>query len=136
AGPAVPTASTFFFDSVQISIWYLGGITVAPSGTSGSFSATNGGYYYVQCYVTTSGNVSSPTPASSSTGNFTSKLGVNVTLVASMDPQVTAIRLFRTTDGGGGVFFEVQGSPYPNASGIVTDNTSDANLSVITAPTF
>jgi len=30
----------------------------------------------------------------------------------------------------------VQASPYPNASGTITDNTTDANLSVITAPTF
>jgi hypothetical protein len=136
AGAAQPTAATFFFDCCQISIWYLGGISVSVSGTVGTFGASNGGYSYVQCYVTTSGNVSSPTPASAYTGNFSTKLGVNVTLVASTDPQVINIRLFRTTDGGGGVFFEVQGSPYPNVSGVVVDNTSDANLSVITAPTF
>lgn len=132
-----PQTSQVAIDSAQIIIYYLGGPTIAVSGSAGTFSATNGGYQYVYSYYNANtGHTSSPTLPSIASGNFTNKLNIGITLTASTDPQVTGIRLFRTTDGGGGVYFEVQGSPYPNVNGVVTDNTTDANLSVITAPTF
>lgn len=132
-----PKTVTYSLDAAQITIYALGGPAVAVNGSAGTFSASNGGYQYVFCYTNTStGHVSSPTLASAVTGNFTNKLGVDVTLVASTDPQVTGIRLFRSTDGGGGIFFEVAGSPYQNFNGTVTDATADKDLSIITAPTF
>ena len=134
---AVTSTYSFQANNFQVTVYGAGGPPIAVSGSAGTFSATNGGYEYVYCYYNAStGHISSPTPFSASSGNFTNKLNIGVTLVASTDPQVTNIRLFRTTDGGGGVYFEVQSSPYPNTSGVVTDNTTDANLSVITAPTF
>lgn len=132
-----PGTTSYTVRNVRITIFSLGGPSVAVSGSAGTFTAANGGYQYVFCYSNqATGHISSPTPVSAATGNFTNKLNVGVTVTASTDPQVTNIRLFRTTDGGGGVYFEVAGSPYPNSSGTVTDNTSDASLSVITAPTF
>lgn len=134
---STPQSCTYSVDAVQITIFSIAGPTVTVSGSAGTFSAANGGYQYLYCYSnSTTGHLSSPTPPSTATGNFTNKLNVGVTVVASTDPQVTNIRLFRTTDGGGGVYFEVQNSPYPNSSGTITDNTADGNLSVITAPTF
>jgi len=128
---------TFGVDAIQITVSKLGGPTITVSGTAGSFSASNGGYQYVYCYSNSNtGHISSPTPPSAASGNFSSKLNIGITVVASTDPQVTNIRLFRTTDGGGGQFFEVANSPYPNASGTITDNTADVNLSIISAPTF
>ena len=132
-----PANSTFSLDSGQLVIFTTGGPIVTVSGSAGSFSASNGGYQYVYCYYNVAtGHVSSPIPPSNATGNFTNKLNVSIPVVASSDPQVTNIRLFRTTDGGGGVYFEVAGSPYPNATATITDATSDVNLSPITAPTF
>ena len=128
---------TFSLDASQFTVFALGGPAISVSGSAGTMSAVNGGYQYVFSYSNaTTGHVSSPTLPSAATGNFTNKLEVDVTLVASTDPQVTNIRLFRTTDGGGGIYFEVQNSPYPNVSGAVADNTTDVNLSLITAPTF
>lgn len=136
-GTGVIVARTISMDATQLVIYSLGGPAIAVSGSAGTFSASNGGYQYVYSYSNANtGHVSSPTLPSIASGNFTNKLNIGITVVASSDPQVTNIRLFRTTDGGGGVYFEVQGSPYPNVSGVITDNTTDANLSVITAPTF
>lgn len=132
-----PSTVTFSLDAVQVIVYSQAGPAAVASGSAGTFSAANGGYQYVYCYSNAStGHISSPTPPSPATGNFTNKLNVGITVVASSDPQVTNIRLFRTTDGGGGVFFEVASSPYPNSSGTITDTTADASLSVITAPTF
>lgn len=132
-----PGTTAYTVRNVRITVLSLGGPSVSVSGSAGTFAAANGGYQYVFCYSNqATGHISSPTPASSATGNFAAKLNVGITVTASTDPQVTNIRLFRTTDGGGGIYFEVSGSPYPNSSGTVTDNTADASLSVITAPTF
>jgi len=105
-GSGQSTPITFSIDFVRITIFSQGGPVTAVSGSAGTMSASNGGYQYVYCYINgTTGHVSSPTPASATTGNFTNKLNVGITVVASTDPQVTGIRLFRTTDGGGGQFF-------------------------------
>ena len=141
--PITPTVS---FDSCQIIVSYFGagGPPVSVSGSAGTMSATQG-YEYVYCYYnSTTGHISSPTPVSASTGIFTSKLNVSVTLTASTDPQVTNIKVFRTTDSAptgstGGTFFELPTSPYPNTSGPITDNATDITLnafSVAPIPTF
>lgn len=124
------TSDTVSVRHVQATVYGLGGPTVAVSGSAGSMNAT-AGYTYVFCYGNSvTGHISSPTPASSSTGVFTNKLNLAVTLTASTDPQVNQIRVFRTTDGGGGTYFELPTSPYPNTSGNITDNAADASLIV------
>lgn len=130
---------TFTVRNVQITVYSLGGPGVSVSGAAGSFTAT-AGYQYVFCYGNSrTGHVSSPTPVSANTGVFTNKANVSVTLTASTDAQVNQIRLFRTTDGGGGTYFELPTSPYANSSGAVTDNAADSSLqvgSIAPTPTF
>lgn len=108
----------FQVNKFQITANFLGGPAIVVSASAGTFSATVG-YQYVECYGNSNtGHVSSPTPPSASTGIFTSKLNVQVTLTASTDPQVNQIRVFRTTDSatglGGQAYFEIPTSPYPN----------------------
>lgn len=117
-----------------ITVYKLGGPTVTVSGSAGSMSASYG-YQYVYCYGNSgTGHVSSPTPVSSSTGAFTSKASVSVAVTASTDTQVDQIRVFRTTDGGGGIYFELPNSPFANTTTSVTDTATDAQLSSVVAP--
>jgi hypothetical protein len=127
---------TFSIRNVRITIYGLGGPSISVSGSAGSMNAT-AGYSYVFCYGNSlTGHISSPSPASSSTGIFTNKLKVTVTLTASTDAQVNQIRVFRTTDGGGGEYFELPNSPFPNTSGNIDDNAADSALIVSSiAPT-
>lgn len=126
------STGTFSIDSAQITAYYTAAPTVTTSGT-GIDAVT--GYKYVYCYFnSTTGHISSPSPASLSTGVFANKQ-VNVTVVASTDTQVNQIRIFRTTDGGDGNFFEVKNSPVANVSGAYADTTLDVDLSTVTAPT-
>lgn len=116
---------TFSVRNVQITIFGTGGPTIAL--VSGPLTTTNGGYQYVFSYGNSnSGHLSSPTPPSVSTGNFSSK-SVQVSLTASTDPQVNQIRVFRTKDGGS-VYFELPTSPYPNTTQNITDSATDAAL--------
>lgn len=127
---------TFSMDAAKVTVYQLGGPAVSVSGSAGTFTAT-AGYQYVFCYGNSNtGHVSSPSPVSANTGVFTNKLNVSITLTASTDAQVNQIRLFRTTDGGGGTYFELPTSPYPNSSGGVTDAAADTTLNVSSiAPT-
>ena len=87
---------------------FTGGIgTPTPTG-SGSFSAVNG-YTYVVAYGNSkSGEISNASPPSANTGPFTNMAYVGFPVVASTDPQVDQIRVYRTTDSGGGnQFFEI-----------------------------
>ncbi len=130
---------TFHLRNVRITIFTSGGPVIAVAGGAGSLTAT-AGYTYVFCYGNSNtGHISSPSPVSASTGVFTNKLNVSVTLTASTDPQVNQIRLFRTTDGGGGTYFELPTSPYPNSTGAVLDTSADTSLtvsSIAPTPTF
>src|SRR5260370_6762237 len=64
------TSPIFSIRNVQITVFGIGGPSVAVSGSAGSFSA-NIGYQYVFCYGNSnSGHISSPTPTSASTGAF------------------------------------------------------------------
>lgn len=121
-------------DHIRVTIYYSG--SVAPStSTSGTGITAATGWQYVYCYYnSTTGHVSSPSAASVSTGAVTNKT-VNVTVTASTDPQVDKIRIFRTTDGGGGQYFEITQSPVANASAAYPDTTPDVSLSTVTAPT-
>lgn len=126
-------------DFVRITVFGTGGPTIAVSGSAGTFSATVG-YQYVFAYGnSSSGAVSNPTPPSASTGIFTNKLNVAVTLTASTDPQVNQIRVFRTKDGGS-TFFELPISPFSNTSTNILDNSPDSSLNLfsffLVSPTF
>lgn len=127
------TLQTFQVNNVQVTIFYQFAPTVTQVGV-GTFSAVNG-YSYVYVYGNSiTGHVSSPTFASINTGPFTNIDHLSISLVASTDPQVDQIRLFRTTDGGAGVYFELPNSPFPNVTGSVNDNAADNELSIVIAP--
>jgi hypothetical protein len=130
-------ATSWSIDFMRITIFFSDASVGAPTtGVSGTGITASTGWQYVYCYMNSStGHVSSPSPPSTSTGPVANKT-VNVTVIASTDPQVDKIRIFRTTDGGGGIFFEIAGGPFANASATYPDTTTDANLSLITAPTF
>ena len=130
-------STAWSIDYMQITVTYTDLTGGAPTtSTSGTGITATVGWQYVYCYQNSvTGHVSSPSGVSASTGAVANKT-VNVTVVASTDPQVDTIRIFRTTDGGGGIFFEISGGPFANASTSYPDTTTDANLSLITAPTF
>jgi hypothetical protein len=94
---------------------YTGGQPVATvSATVGTMSATVG-YRYVYSYGnSSSGHISSASNPSVSTGVFSAKASVTITGIASTDSQVDGIHVFRTTDGGGGIYFELPNSPFSN----------------------
>lgn len=105
-------------------------ITATPTGV-GSFSAVNG---FTYCYAygnATSGEISNATNLSTNTGPFTNKSFVGVTVTASSDPQVNQIRVYRTTDSGGGnQFFELPNSPFANTNATIQDTAPDTSLQV------
>lgn len=138
-GPSgVSHSLTFSVRHVVAIVYAIGGPNVNVNAAAGSMSAVNGGYVYKFAYgnsLVAPAPISSSSPASSRTGNFASKLGVDVVLVASTDPQVNQIHVYRTTDNGS-LFFEIPTSPYANSSGTITDGAPDAQLNIeIQAPT-
>jgi len=121
--------------NVKITVASLGGPVVTL--VAGGFNpAPSTGFQYVFCYGNSNtGHLSSPTPASALIKPDATH-SVQIALVASTDPQVNQIRVFRTTDGGAGTYFELPNSPFTNVTQNVTDNAPDTflNLSSI-APT-
>lgn len=124
------------WDGTTVTNWGITGPSVAPTmTTSGTGISATVGYYYVYCYENaTTGGLSSPSPKSLSTGTFTNDQ-VNITVTPSTDTQVTGIRIFRSTDGGDGVYFEVQAAAFANTAGPHVDTTADTSLLTSTAPT-
>lgn len=117
-------------NDVVVTVWTNSGLSPSPTGV-GSFSAVNG-YTYVQAYGNaTSGEVSNASTPSNNTGPFTNVAYVGVPVTASPDPQVNQIRVYRTTDtGGGNQFFEISNSPFPNVNATIQDTTPDTQLQV------
>lgn len=127
--PATPITDQYNVQAVQAVVFITVPPTVSVSG-SGSFSATVG-YSYVAAYGNSqSGQVSSATPPSPTTGPFTSAAQANIGLVASTDPQVDQIWLFRTADGGS-TWLNLPTSPYPNVTGTVIDSATDDLLNIL-----
>jgi hypothetical protein len=116
----VTTTVSFAVNDVTITIYYAPQSSATPTGT-GTFSAVNG-YTYATAYGNTvSGEISNASALSANTGPFTNKASVNVQIPASTDPQVNQIRVYRTTDSGGGnQLFEIPSSPYPNIGWVFT----------------
>ena len=114
----------------QITVFGLGGPTVTPTGV-GTFSAVNGFTYVIAYGNPQSGEISNASPFSNNTGPFTNKQYVGVPVTASTDPQVTEIRVYRTTDSGGGsIFFELPNSPFANTTATIQDTALDTTLQV------
>ena len=128
------------YDGTTLTNWGILSPSVAPTfalvaGTQNTYTGWNYVYTY---YNSTSGHESSPSPLSLSTGLITNQ-NVSVGVVASTDPQVTNIRIYRTTDGGATnppQMAEISNSPFPNTTGSYVDSTPDISLSIRTAPQF
>ncbi len=125
-----PSTGAFNIQDVQVTLFVGESISATPTG-SGTFSAVNG-YSYVYAYGnSSSGEISNATQVSTNTGPFTNVAYVGVGVTASTDPQVNQIRVYRTTDSGGGnQFFEISNSPFPNTTTTIQDTTPDTSLQV------
>jgi hypothetical protein len=108
-----------------------GGVGVPTPTGSGSLAAVNGWTYVVAYGNSVSGEVSNASVPSQNTGPFATRSYVALTVAASSDPQVNQIRVYRTTDSGGGnQFFELPNSPFPNTSTTIEDTSPDTSLQV------
>jgi hypothetical protein len=110
--------------------------TVTLSATAPGNPSAAIGYSYVYCYETVSGQISSPSPASTSTGAFDEELPT-ITGAYSTDGAVFGIKVFRTTDGGGAIYFQLPGEIVNNTGGgtwSITDQNTDIQLFSETAP--
>lgn len=125
------------WDATTVTGWGITSPAAAPSvalNGAGALSLTSGRTYVVTYGNSTTGHQSSPSPISASSGSFTND-SVDLGLTVSPDAQVDEIHAYGTTDGGGGIFFEITGSPFANATATVNDATTDANLSSTVSPT-
>ncbi len=123
------------WDGTTVTKWGITSPAAAPTvATSGTGITLTSGRKYRYTYGNAStGHQSSPSTVSASTGAITN-LQVDVTVVASTDAQVDEIHIYGTTDGGGGIYFEITGSPFANASTSYADTTADADLSSTVSP--
>src|SRR5579863_9361278 len=120
---------TFNAQNAQATINGVIAPAVTPTG-SGSLSLTTGWSYAAAYGNSSSGQVSSATPVSVTTGPQTSKSYIGVGLIASTDPQVNQIWLFRTTDGGSS-WLNLPSSPYPNTTQTIQDTNPDTTLNIL-----
>ncbi len=129
------------YDSSTVSKWGITAPAAGPSLSINSGSAITVYTSWCYCYTyynSNTGHESSPSPISACTGTFTGA-SVAVTVVASTDPQVTNIRIYRTPDGGAqdpSLMQEITNSPFANSSTSHNDATLDINLSIRVAPEF
>jgi hypothetical protein len=124
------STNTFSIRNVKVAVT-TNPIPVATPTGAGSFAAVNGFSYVLAYGNATSGEISNASSASVNTEPFSSKAYVGVAVVASADPQVNQIRVYRTTDSGGGnQFFEIANSPFSNVTTTIQDVTLDVNLQV------
>lgn len=95
----------------------------APAVAIGAAGVLTGNYRYVYTYVNGDGRESNPSPISTLITPAAQK--VDVTVVASTDPQVTNIRIYRTFVGGA-IFYTVD--TIANVAGVYNDNIPDGSL--------
>lgn len=109
--------------------------TVTYTFTAGTLTAQSG-YVWGYSYTTVYGHESNVSPLSVSTGPFTS-LDALVTVIASSDPQVNGINIYRTPDGGTAdpalMRLLVQ---LPNTNQTYVDAIQDIDLGLQTGPGF
>lgn len=131
------------FDGTNVWNW---GIVAPAAGPGITLVGGTANIFTSWCYCYTYSNdevtlfhESSPSPISACSGVFAAK-SVQLSVVASTDPQVTLIHVYRTTDGGAqdpSLMQEISGSPFPNATGtLAADSTPDASLSIRVGPPF
>lgn len=127
------------YDGTTLTNWGIANTAAAPTATvtTGTGLSATDGYEYVFTYGnSTTGHESSPSPVSLNTGVFTDEKVV-VVGAFNADTQADKVHIYRTTDGGAGVYFEITGSPIANpGSGTWTidDTTDDEDLSSVVAP--
>lgn len=114
------------WNQTTVSKWGIVAPVAAPtlSFAGGSLSPSVG---YTYCYVyknSSTGHVSNASPRSASTGPQTSK-EVSVGYIASTDPQVDTIEIYRNDDGGSLFYFLADVS---NATSNYVDNIPDTGL--------
>jgi hypothetical protein len=114
SGTAVTLVSGANF--IQGSTW--NGRTIVINGTNFTVSAVTGPTTLT--LTTSAGTLTDVT-------YLVGYAGVQVDLVASTDPQVNQIHVYRTKDGGS-VFYELPTSPYPNTTQNIIDTSTDAGL--------
>ena len=105
------------------------------SFTAGTLDGQTG-YIYGYSYTTIYGHESNVSPLSDSTGIFTAE-DPTVQLIASSDPQVNGINLYRTTDGGvadPAIMRLVVA--LPNVNQVYQDSTQDMFLGTQSGPGF
>lgn len=122
------------FDGVTLRNWGIVAPAVAPTLTlvAGTATVTVSWCYVVTYTNETIGHESSPSPLTACSGPFGPQ-AVQLGLTASTDPQVTNIRVYRTSDGGAQTplqMREIPGSPFPNVTGNITDQAPDVSPGV------
>jgi hypothetical protein len=108
-------------------------VTATSAATTSAFT----GYSYCYTYGdSTTGHESSPSYLSVDTGVVNADY-MNVSVIASTNPRVNQIRIYRNTDGGSTdpvQMQEITGSPFPNTTATYADSTTDVNLGLRVAP--
>lgn len=104
------------------------GVTPPGIGLSAGALTALFGYQYVYAFANSStGHISSASPASANTGPFASK-NLTITGANATDSQVDQVRIYRTKDGGSTYYFVASITYTPGWSYI--DSTVDASLDV------
>ncbi len=123
---AVP-GSTATLDLNSLPIQVFAAQAPAVALVAGGFSpAPSTGYKYVIMYGNGSTVFSVASPQSSLIKPDATH-SVQVSLIASSDPQVNQIWVLRTEDGGA-TFYNLPTSPYPNTTANITDSAADSTL--------
>jgi len=129
------------YDGITLSKWGITSPSAAPVITllgSGSMAVYTSWAYCYTYFNSNTQHESSPSPISIPLTPFSSNTPI-VAVVASTDPQVTNIRVYRTPDGGAqdpALMQEITGSPFPNTATTHNDTTLDTSLSIRVAPEF
>lgn len=124
------SSPTYSIKNVRIVVYGNFGPVATPTG-SGTFTAVNGFTYVVAYGNAVSGEISNASQFSANTGPFSNVAYVGVVVTASTDTQVNQIRVYRSTDSGGGnQFFEISNSPFANTNATIQDTTPDTQLQV------
>ncbi len=130
------------WDSNTLSNWGIATPTVAPTLTVNSGTGLTVYTSWCYCYTYYNSNTaheSSPSAISACSGGPITFASIGVRVTASLDPQVTNIRIYRTPDGGAqdpALMQEISISPVANTTGTYVDTTLDVNLSIRVAPEF
>lgn len=115
-------------DGTNLRLWGIAAPTATPGAGTGAAGSLTGNYSVKYTYVRKVGaavaHESNPSPASNTVALTSDVLGVN-NLVASTDPQVTHIRLYRTQAGGGVYLFDQE-----LANGTTTATSSQADTAL------